>query len=86
MRSGESHRVSAGTRNRASHQLDESGLIGTKARGWSLTTAIGYMAGQSALSHTRTGHPADATDDIGEDLDAIEGRGQGKGAPPPAAR
>jgi hypothetical protein len=55
----------------------QMGFIGTKARGWSLTKAIGYIAGQSALSRKRTGHLVNATDDIGEDLDAIKDKVNG---------
>ena len=52
-------------------------FIGTKARKWSFAKAIGYVAGQSALSRKRTGTLVHATDDIGEDLDAIKDKVNG---------
>jgi hypothetical protein len=52
----------------------QMGFIGTKARAWSFAKAIGYIAGQSALSRKRTGTLVNATDDLGQDLDAIKGK------------
>jgi len=55
----------------------QMGFIGTKARGWSFAKALGYIAGQSALSRKRSGHLVNATDDIDDDLAHIKDKIRG---------